>query len=107
VRICLPHHAEIHSRYDEIIADDMARTGLPLYLYSWKQGKILMGRLTDACNSWLLATTPGIDSDIYEQTKRLRRGVLKRKARKNHPKSEGQQVVAKKRGRKLRKRKKP
>src|SRR5215204_1003733 len=66
VVICLNHHAEIHMTYDTIIAEDMAKTGLPLYLYSWRQAKILMDKLDTACALWLLAETPGVDSRIYE-----------------------------------------
>lgn len=106
VRICLPHHAEIHSIYDAIIADDMARTGLPLYLYSWKQGKILMRRLTDACAEWLTQETPGIDHKIYEATKKTRRGRLRKNARRNYPRSKKQKETATARGQKIRREKK-
>lgn len=93
-RICLPHHAEIHSIYDAIIADDMARTGLPLYLYSWKQGKILMERLREACDAWLLLETPGIDSALYERRKHARRKILKKKAQKLYPATPSQEEEA-------------
>lgn len=106
VRVCLPHHAEIHSIYDEIIADDMAKTGLPLYLYSWKQGRILMQRLTNACEAWLFQETPGIDSVVYEQTKRVRRKLLKQRARRRHPPQDRQKTLASTRSKKLRKGKK-
>jgi hypothetical protein len=102
VKLCLPHHAEIHSVYDEIIASDIARTGLPLYLYSWKQARILMKQLHEACETWLLQPSPGIDSDTYESTKKLRRALLKRQARRLHPRTEQQKRIAKDRGRKLR-----
>lgn len=78
--ICDNHHAEIHSIYDRIIAEDMAATGLPLYLYSWKQGKILMSKLEAACAQWLHQVTPGIDSKLYGQTKRLLRRAHRKRA---------------------------
>lgn len=106
VRICLPHHAEIHSIYDAIIADDIAQTGLRLYLYSWKQARILMRRLTDACDQWLVTETPGVDSEIYEATKKMRRKLLHKKARRKYPQTDGQQKTARKRGKKLRREKK-
>jgi hypothetical protein len=80
VRLCAPHHAEIHARYDRVISDDVARVGLPLYLYSWAQAERLMDKLRSACEAWLLRETPGIDSDEYGRTKALRRRILKRKA---------------------------
>lgn len=94
VRICLPHHAEIHSIYDEIIAEDMAIVGLPLYLYSWKQGRLLMQKLRDTCNIWLRQKTPGIDSDTYERTKKIRRKLLKTRMRRRHPKNPAKAAAA-------------
>jgi hypothetical protein len=84
VLICEHHHAEIHSIYDQIIADDCAKTGLPLYLYSWKQGRVLMRRLEEACKEWLQHPTSGIDSKIYGATRRLRWALLKKEAKKRH-----------------------
>lgn len=106
VKICLPHHAEIHALYDEIIADDVARTGIPLYLYSWKQGEILMTRLRTACDLWLQSPSPGLDSAEYERNKKLRRALLKRRARRRHPQKEGHRALAAQRGDKLKREKK-
>lgn len=102
VRICLPHHAEIHAIYDEIIAEDLALVGLPLYLYSWSQGRRLMRKLRAACDQWLLDDTPGIDSEVYEQTKKLRRSLLKKRMRKRYPRQPEQIKRAKLRSSKMR-----
>jgi hypothetical protein len=85
-RICECHHAEIHLIYDMVIADDMARTGLPLYLYSWKQANILMDKLEQACLTWLALETPGIDSKLYERTKKMWRGLQNKQAQRRHSK---------------------
>lgn len=87
--LCANHHAEIHSIYDEVIAADRQHTALPLYLYSWKQARILMRKLEAACDVWLRRESPGIDSELYGRTRQLRWQRLakeaKRKSQKRPP----------------------
>ena len=97
VNICAAHHAEIHAIYDKIIAEDTAGTGLRLYLYSWKQANVLMEKMRLACAEWLLQATPGLDSDIYERSKKLRRGLLQSRAKKKTEPSEGKERLLKER----------
>jgi len=82
VRICRNHHAEIHSIYDKIIQDDTAKLQRPLYKYTWAQGHRLMQKLEIACSQWLTQETPGIDSQVYSETKRLRISLLKKEAKR-------------------------
>lgn len=105
VRICAAHHAEIHSIYDQIIQEDQAKTGLQLYLYKWKQAEILMRKLRAACAVWLQQQTPGIDGDVYEKTKALRRSLAAKAAAKKIPSKEGHKRLAEERGQKLRRKK--
>lgn len=85
VRICMPHHAEIHSIYERIVEEDRLRTGRPLYMYSWAQMRRLSIALRDACARWLLEETPGIDPAVYEKTKRLRRTLIRKRLRREFP----------------------
>ena len=101
VRLCRAHHTEIHAIYDAIIADDVAKTGMRLYLYSWKQGRILMQRLTDACDKWLTQITAGLDSDYYERTKERRREKLEEEAQLRYN-SEKSEAVARMRAARIR-----
>lgn len=83
VLLCDRHHAEIHSIYDKIIANDRAaQTGLPLHKYSWTQAERLMGKLIKACDDWLKKETPGIDSATFGETRRVYQSMLNREARK-------------------------
>lgn len=103
VHICAPHHAEIHSIYDRIITEDIATTGLNLYLYSWRQASILMDKLRVTCAQWLVTDTPGIDSGIYEQTRMLRRSLLNRDS--DSPPTRGQELLLTGRKERFRKKK--
>lgn len=73
VRICDSHHAEIHAIYDQIIAEDLARTGQRLEQYTWAQAERLMNKLKAACKEWLKKKTPGISSTRYARIKKLSR----------------------------------
>lgn len=96
VRICMDHHAEIHMIYDLIIAKDTADTGIPLYLYSWKQARILMQKLENACLIWLQQESPGIDSRIYEANKEMWRGLQKKSARRRNKRGPAAALVVRK-----------
>lgn len=87
VVLCSFHHAEIHSIYDKIIAEDSAKLALPLYLYSWAQGRRLMDKLEAECLRWLGTETPGIDPANYGATRRLRWRILRKEAKKKFPKA--------------------
>ena len=71
--LCANHHAEIHSIYDDIIAEDRAKVGKPLYDYSWKQAEALMDKLEAAFNVWIRLESRGISSKNYGKTKKARR----------------------------------
>lgn len=105
VRICIFHHAEIHSIYDKIINEDIQITGLALYLYSWRQAEALMRKLRRACAEWLKRETPGLDPDSYESSKALRRSLLQRDAEAQFPTVEGHERLARERREKLRRKK--
>ena len=80
--VCEDHHAEIHSIYDKIIAEDKARLGRALQHYTWPQAEALMRKLERACDKWLKKRTPGISSLRYGQQKKARRAVLNKRAQR-------------------------
>lgn len=81
VLICENHHAEIHSIYDKIIANDRAaQTNIPLSQYNWTQAIRLMAKLTAACGKWLQKETPGIDSASFGETRKVYQSMLKKNA---------------------------
>lgn len=82
VDLCRRHHTEVHAEYDKIIAHDLAKVGRPLSKYSWPQARHLMAKLEEYCLEWLQRPTPGMDSEVYDDIKRLRRRVLKKRATK-------------------------
>ncbi len=88
VLICDRHHAEIHSIYDKIIANDCtAQTGIPLSKYSWVQAERLMGKLIEACDKWLQKETPGMDSETFGNTRKVYQSILRKEARKRQKRS--------------------
>ena len=71
--LCVNHHAEIHSIYDDIIAEDLAKTGRRLVDYTWSMADKLMDKLEAAFNVWIKIQSKGISSKSYGKNKKARR----------------------------------
>jgi hypothetical protein len=83
VLICDSHHAEIHSIYDRLISQDRAKTKIPFAKYSWRQADHLMDKLEKACVDWLARETPGIDSEVFGDTRAVYKSLLRKEAIKS------------------------